>query len=318
MNLIFVVLSGDRIIGVDGSIFKRIKIGNRVSLGTFGTDMAVHPDFRRRGVSNLMHDFFLEYIENNEDYFSYWATEVDFLIEQYKNEYSLLPNFLRSYIRICDMGLHNRINPAKTLLAYAWKLGLHFIKLLNDVRNILFPSQPVNKDIQVSEISEFDVRVDTFWDDVKDHYDFIVERTREHLNWNYCDPRGGNFIVKLAEENGRMLGYIVLKRDEGGVYPRGEVVDLLIVPGRMDVAEALLAEAIRFFDGNGINACSTSLLEGHAYEKVFKRHGFFKVRRKMHVFYYCPVMDEEFKQHIHETFEATDAERVHLFKGDLL
>jgi hypothetical protein len=79
-----------------------------------------------------------------------------------------------------------------------------------------------------------------------------------------------------------------------------------------------LADAIRFFDDNGINACSTRLLEGHPYERIFERQGFFKARRKAHVFYYCPVMDEDSKEYIHGTFKATDAERVHLFRGDLL
>jgi GNAT superfamily N-acetyltransferase len=318
MNLIVVALSGDRIIGVNGSIYKRIKIGNKVVLCTYDTDLAVHPDFRNRGVSNQMEDYFLEYVENHEDVFSYWATEVRFLIEKNKNLYPLFPYFMLHYSRIGDMGLHNRMNPTDSLSAYAKRLGLHAIKLLNDLRNTISPSPPLNKDIQVIEINEFDDRADAFWDAVMDSYDFIVERTREHLNWSYCDSRGGDYTIKLAEEEGRMLGYIVLKMDDSGEYPRGEIIDLLTIPGRFDAAHALLEDATGVFDDNGINMCTTRLLEGHPYERVFERHGFSNMRRKTHVFYYLPKEDEEFIEHVHETLRASDARKIHLAKGDFL
>ena len=115
-----------------------------------------------------------------------------------------------------------------------------------------------------------------------------------------------------------MLGYIVLKMDDSGVYPRGEVVDLLTVPGRLDVADALLANVTRIFDERGINMCITRLLEGHPIERVFERHGFFKVSRKTHIFYWCPDMEAEFARRIRETIETTVTGRIHLFGGDFL
>jgi hypothetical protein len=318
MNFICVVLSGDRIIGVNGSVYKRIKIGNKVSLCIFGTDMAVHPDFRRRGVSNQINDCFFEYMENHEDVFSYWATELPFLIEKYKNLYPLFPHFFRYFNRIRDMGFHNRFNPTESLLARVRRLGLHTVKLLNDMRNSFTMSAPLDKGVQIMGIDEFDDRAEAFWDEIKDHYDFIVERTRDHMNWSYCDPRGLDFTVKLAEEDGRMLGYVVLRMDDSGLYSRGEVIDLLTVPGRMDVADALLADATRILDENGINMCSTMLLKGHPYEGVFRRHGFFNVIKKAYVFYYLSKKNVELIEHVHETLGAIDARKVHLARGDFL
>jgi GNAT superfamily N-acetyltransferase len=317
MNLIGVALSGDRIIGVSGSIYKRIKIGNRVSLCNYGTDMAVHPDYRRRGVSKQIIDYLYRNLETPRNIFGYWATEVPFLIERHKGLHPLFPYFMLYYSRIRDMGLHNRINPTKTLSARMRRLGLQAIKFVNDL-STNYGSKPLNEDIRASEISEFDDRADSFWNEVKDHYDFIVERTREHLNWNYCDPRGGNFIVMLAEEEERMLGYIVLRMDEGGVYPRGEIIDLLTVPGRQDVVGTLVAEANKFFDDNNINVVTSQVVEGHPYEIIFRRYGFLKVRRKSHLFYSLNGMDEDFKRRTRETIEATDAGRIHLSKGDFL
>ena len=317
-NIICVALSNGRIIGFTASVFKRVKIGDKVFLSTYGTDAAVHPDFRRRGVHRKNTNLKDELRRKVGEHINYSATENPIIIKHPNSPRFIFPYHLRYFLRIRDMGLHNRFNPAKNMSERAKRLGLQTIKLLNDLRNTISPSPPVNKDIQVIEINRFDDRAEAFWDEVRDHYDFIVERTREHLNWNYCDARGGDFTVKLAEEDGRMLGYIVMKMGDGGVYPRGEVIDLLTVPGRLDVADALLADATGVFDDNGINFCSSRLLEGHPYESVFRRHGFFGVRRRARVHYYCYEMDEDFRQRVRETVEATAAERVHLSFGDFL
>ncbi len=34
-----------------------------------------------------------------------------------------------------------------------------------------------------------------------------MERNRDYLNWRYCDPRAGGFLVTQAEENGRLVGF---------------------------------------------------------------------------------------------------------------
>jgi len=99
---------------------------------------------------------------------------------------------------------------------------------------------------------------------------------------------------------------------DGGGYPSGEVVDLLTVLGRLDVVDALLADATGVFDDNGINVCSTRLLEGHPYERVFRRHGFLKMKRKTHVFYSSSGMEDEI-----QILETTSAARIHLSWGDL-
>jgi len=79
-----------------------------------------------------------------------------------------------------------------------------------------------------------------------------------------------------------------------------------------------LADATGVFDDNGINVCSTRLLEGHPYERVFRRHGFLKMKRKTHVFYQCPEMDDEFNRRVYGILESADAGRMHLARGDFL
>ena len=49
-RLISVATVGDKIIGVKHDLFLSIKHGDKVLVGCLGTDSAVDPDFRRRGI----------------------------------------------------------------------------------------------------------------------------------------------------------------------------------------------------------------------------------------------------------------------------
>jgi len=317
MNIIAVAESDGRIIGTDGAVYKRIKVGDNVLLGNYGTDGGVHPDFRRIGVFKNISILKEELRRKAGIEFNFFCTDNPIIIELFSKTHLTFPYFLLSYNRIKDILFHNRMNPTKSLSARLRRLGRYAFKLLHNFGNILF-AKPVNEDIRISEISEFDYRAETFWGEIRDHYDFIVERIRDYLNWNYCDPRGGDFTVKLAEEDGRMLGYVVLETKGSEEYPRGEVVDLLTVPGRIDAADALLKDANRFFDDNDINLVTSLVVEGHPFEMVFKRHGFRNIKRKMHVFYQCPKIDDAFAQRVKGILDTTEAGKVHLSSGDLL
>ena len=75
------------------------------------------------------------------------------------------------------------------------------------------------------------------------------------MNWRFCDSRGGNYVVKMAEENGSILGYIILRinkiRED---YPIGYIVDLLTLPERLDVVSDLISNSVNYFDVNDVNA----------------------------------------------------------------
>ena len=129
MSIISVAESDGRIIGVDGTVLKNIKIGEEVLHGSYGTDSAVHPDFRRRGVSKNMSNL-KRGLRNKADIkFNYSSTENPIIIDSHSKTNPIFPYFILSYSRIRDIGLHNRINTTKTLSARIRRLGLHAINL---------------------------------------------------------------------------------------------------------------------------------------------------------------------------------------------
>jgi hypothetical protein len=139
------------------------------------------------------------------------------------------------------------------------------------------------------------VGINHFWREIKDHYTFIVERTFDYLNWRYFDPRSGEYVVRQAEGNGQVLGYSVIRfnryrRD----YSIGCIADVIALPGRFDVVDRLVADAISQFEVEKLNMVRCQVIKGHPYEKILGRLGFVDSRVKSYFSYqmYQDIDDE--------------------------
>jgi hypothetical protein len=130
---------------------------------------------------------------------------------------------------------------------------------------------------QVRPIESFDVRVDAFWEEASRPFAFMLVRKRDYLNWRYCDRRAGPFAVKIAEQQGRILGFVVYRVS----YGRGYIADLIALPGRLDVAESLLVDAIRDLDSRNVDAVECWSYDRHPYWPLLQQHEFDHKRRTM-------------------------------------
>jgi hypothetical protein len=140
--------------------------------------------------------------------------------------------------------------------------------------------------IKVLDIKQFDQRIDAFWEKLAEEYDYIIERDRSFLNWRYLDPRVGGFVVKQAEEEGEILGFIAMRTNRySKEYPIGYIVDLLALPGRDDALHALLDAATKHFDGDNVNIVNCLVVKNHPNEKILNSHGFLDSRIKIKVYY---------------------------------
>jgi hypothetical protein len=112
--------------------------------------------------------------------------------------------------------------------------------------------------------------VDAFFKEAATVFDFIQIRDSTYLNWRYCDPRSGPFVVRVAEQDGQMLGYCVLLTFER----RPAIVDLLALPGRTDVVRSLVEDALAEFRRRGAAAVLIHTVQRHPYNEALRRSGF--------------------------------------------
>lgn len=161
----------------------------------------------------------------------------------------------------------------------------------------------------VSDVGRFDNRIDRLWEEASRDFDFLVERRKDYLNWRYADARAGTFVMRLAEEGERVLGYAVLRVMRGSGY----VADLLVLPGRLDIAGGLIDDGLRFFREAGVERVCYWTASRHPYKAVIAARGFAYRRPRKRIMTYMPLRStwEEL------AFLQAPSARVHFTIGDL-
>ncbi len=302
-----------RIVGANQILPMRIKIVDTVFPCVLSADTVVHPDYRRMGIYTKMANKNISRMNDSGIQLDYFPTSNPILIKSYSKRYRTLPLTISNLARIKDINKQLKAMPIKK--AWLAKLGFHGLMLFNDLKNAFCRKKSPDTNFNIHEVNRFNESMESFWDEASRQYKFIIERRREYINWRYCDPRAGGFKVKEAkDEDGSTLGYCVLKINKYlKHYPIGYMVDLLTLPERVDAAEALVADAIRYFDEQNINIVNCLVVENHPYEKILKRYGFIDSRFRIQIFM---RLSSEMAS-ILKKIERSDSEKIYFSYGDI-
>lgn len=123
----------------------------------------------------------------------------------------------------------------------AQRLPKHLLRAVDEV--LLLNGR---KELQVEALSDFDPSFDDLFHTIAQMVPCLPEKDAAFLRWRYgpgC-PQAPVTVLGVRGDDG-LLGYAVLM-----VSPRGRdgyLLDLTVLPGRQDVARALLREAICIF-----------------------------------------------------------------------
>ena len=312
-NFIVLAMIEGRIVGANQILPMRIKIVDTVFPCVLSADTVVHPDYRRMGIYTKMANKNISRMNDSGIQLDYFPTSNPILIKSYSKRYRTLPLTISNLARIKDINKQLKAMPIKK--AWLAKLGFHGLMLFNDLKNAFCRKKSPDTNFNIHEVNRFNESMESFWDEASRQYKFIIERRREYINWRYCDPRAGGFKVKEAkDEDGSTLGYCVLKINKYlKHYPIGYMVDLLTLPERVDAAEALVADAIRYFDEQNINIVNCLVVENHPYEKILKRYGFIDSRFRIQIFM---RLSSEMAS-ILKKIERSDSEKIYFSYGDI-
>ena len=138
--------------------------------------------------------------------------------------------------------------------------------------------------LQPRDHDGFDDRFDRLFDEAAVSFDVILERHQDFLRWRYGDRRAGPFLVRSIVEGDRLLGYRILRVAGAKAY----LCDLLALPGREDVVEALVADAVHAARAANATGVECWLSSGHPYRGALSRQGFFDSRLDVGV-QYTPI-----------------------------
>jgi hypothetical protein len=271
-SLLAVAVSENKIVGLSSNTFQKIKVGENLYQASTGTDAAVEPEYRRKGIMKKTMAL-RDQVRKDIGVAMTWSfTSNPILINMYKKEgRCTYPEKIVQLNRIKDVDKHVKNRGWKYPMLYS--LGISTLKIINSLFN--FRRNHKTSDVRIASLDKFDDRYNQFWDKVKLQYNFIVERRSEYMNWRYMDPRGGDYRVRVACRGDEILGYCVSRIDQKNLdYPEGFIVDFLCKPSYDCASKLLLDDAINYFDENDVNNVKSLIVNGHPYVKLFLSRGF--------------------------------------------
>ena len=258
----------DRIIAQMASIWVMIKIGDKVTRGTHGVDLMVHPDYRHQGIFTALG------IKGREDPLDQsrsitYGTPNDQSRPGFVGRLNSLP--------ICEVPLLVKVIDWGAVLKQRYKIPALAGKILGNIREGIFnrKQSPEAVGIVVEEIFSFDEQIDRFWEKASRIKNIMIVKDMKYLNWRYFAKPGHEYRVFLAKKQDEIAGYIVLKLRKGA-RSVGHIIDMLALPGEDAVAELLITTALRQFKEGGVAKASCWMLEQAPYYRTLRKLGFIR------------------------------------------
>jgi GNAT superfamily N-acetyltransferase len=310
-----------KIVGASQAFLRRTKIGGNMHLVRKGAGVAVHSEYRRRGIYSQIMNYRESRRTDTGAVMSTSLTDTPAILKRKKRgeedqREPLFPHPVRQLVKILNMDgfleYYRGRGKIKEREAFLVRAGYPLLITLNKMSNLKSPHPRPVKDSAVKEINRFDQRVNHLWNVVKDGYDWITEKSEEYLNWRYSDSRGGNYKVWIAEEGEKLLGYVAVKVNKiNPHHPIGYIMELLALENRVEVFSGLVKKVEAYLIEQDVDAIYYTVVKGHPYMSLMGRLGFIDTRRKPQLFYSVYSTSSDI-----EKFVNTSPERINYQFGE--
>lgn len=164
-----------------------------------------------------------------------------------------------------------------------------------------FRRGPRAADVDVAEIAHFGPQFDELWDRVRAGYELIAVRDSRFLNWRFRECPTRAYTVLAARRGDLLVGYIVVRIEEGGALRRGFVVDLLAERRDRAVFNRLLAEAEAHFRARGVATATCTVSRNPEFTDLLKRNGYLFASPRAWITGHCGC--REAHAHLRQHFE---------------
>jgi GNAT superfamily N-acetyltransferase len=215
-----------------------------------GADLAVHPDFRGRGLARAIAEHERERLHT--------AGHLGFDTPSHAEQ---VQHMARPGQAVRTIGVW--VRPLTRLRSFAAA-----VRRVGRGRPMQRGTAP-DRGPSVEVLDGFDARADELWERVRDGYDLIRMRDAAYLRWRYAPPGGGGQALG-ATEGERLLGLTVVKPAAGA----GLVLELHADPAHSSIATQLLEEAASRLRDEGCERATCWLPVGHHLEGALEAAGF--------------------------------------------
>lgn len=253
-----------RIVSVRLRLMQTVVLRGQPFLLRQPVDDVVDPDYQGQGVNRAVSDYFEEHLKTGQVSWSF-STSVTSHKRPEKGYRTLGRELLVLYRALGVKSLWVS-NPPGFGESFGRRVRARGVLRALGTAARLTRVGPV----EIRRLERFPQSADRLFEHSLREFDWILLRTADQLNWRYAHPSAGRFAIRAAFEKDELIGYCVVRL--GG--PCAHIADLLALPGRVDVADALVADALGIAGGSGANAMVCWLVSDHPYFEVVRRRGF--------------------------------------------
>jgi len=239
-----IALDGERIVGAIPLLIRTFLIDSRPLRAATASDVAVHPDYRGVNLYMDMQAVARPTFRNSLDFnFGYEAPH---------------PAMVRGRQKMDR-----------------WHVMAHRLAVLaaNTTR---LPPRAAAPGVTIDVVERVDASIDAFCIEAMRPFRLVALRDHRYLNWRYADPRGGGGTMLLARCGEDVLGFAALRVSNGTAY----LADLLVLPGRNDVAGALAGEALERARAAGFERARCWLPERHPFREAVAGAGLSRAKEQ--------------------------------------
>ncbi len=266
-----------RIVGLSLGLHRAYRVRGETRDARDAVDAMVHPDFRDRGIYQARRRFTRAYSDHEFDLsVGFSGNPAIHHIREKLGQGILLGNPLRVWVRPFDA----RALAKEEVERYGGRVPVPLAALALGAGSALARLLPTRAPraaarVTIQPVAHFGPEFDELFEDAVREFDFVPVRDSAVLEWRYADPRAGRFVCRAAEEEGRLQGYCVV----AVAGARGYLVDLLVRPGRLDVARSLVDDALSQLREAGASAAVCWMAQRHPYTGLLRAAGFLRSRR---------------------------------------
>ena len=294
-HLIGVADYDGQVVGHMGLVPICMKLGDMTTKGSQAVDLIVHPNFRGQGIFLAIGKMLADTAGREGIPFSYAfpsraASHAGFLkfgwfdvchISQLVKPINIdnMVDYLDKYRIIKFLNRHRTLRKVvRFFLQVGFAVTSSFNRISNRTDEVKKTMRTGLGDMKIRAIESFDDRFDDFWKEVSRHHSIIVVRNKKYLNWRYFEKPNTKYTVLVAERNGKISGYVVLRSKKEKQLRLGYIVDILVSSDNKGVIQSLFLEAIEKFRKENVDAILCWMLEkstgARIYHKILKYNGF--------------------------------------------
>lgn len=280
---------GGRLVGYRTLLARQLLVQGKTRLFLHFVDAAVDPGMQGRGINGAMQQLMMDQFHPLFDLSVDDSGNATILRGRILlGAVSRFGNAIRPYLRPLDGA--RLFSDRRRTRRIPSALGGGLLNLASGgVRLASSLDRRSSHDYSLRTIEEFDSRFDEFCRMATMPYDFVAVRDSEFLNWRYADRRAGNFVIRVAERDGEILGYAVTK--PSGLMTK--LADVLVAPTEIPVAAALVEDSVRLAREAESAGVTCWLPQQHTYRGALRRSGFVAFRRTTRLMYRAVSMHKE-------------------------